>query len=181
MASGSDFGTTAPDLDAYLTLPNFTLQAIVFVATLQLCFYYCDLYTLTAIRGRHEQVIAVGQSVGAGCLLLGILYFVFPPLLLGRGVFFISVILVPPFVTFSRVAFDRIWQAAATRENLLIIGTESQACKVAIELEKRNDLNVMLVGFFDLKPGAQQNATLRGLPVMGSADGDLESIVEAKR
>src|ERR1051325_4136366 len=110
------FWNNSSDLDAYLTLPNFSLQAIVFVATLQICFYYCDLYTLSAIRGRHEQVTAVGQSVGAACLLLGILYFVFPALLLSRGVFFISVILVPTFVTFSRMAFDRIWQAAAAKE-----------------------------------------------------------------
>src|ERR1044072_9373411 len=56
-------------MDAYITLPNFSLQAAVFVVTLHLCFYYCDLYNLAALRGRHEQVIAVGQSVGAGCLL----------------------------------------------------------------------------------------------------------------
>src|ERR1051326_6525110 len=107
------FWNNSSDLDAYLTLPNFTLPAAVFVVTLQVCFYYCDLYTLSAIRGRHEQVIVVSQSVGAGCLLLGLIYFAFPALLLSRGVFFISVTLVPAFVTFSRIAFDRIWQAAA--------------------------------------------------------------------
>src|SRR5689334_4191178 len=109
------FWNNSSDLTAYLTLSNFTLQAVVFVTTLQVCFYYCDLYTLSALRGRHEQVIAVGQSVGAGCLLLGVVYFVFPTLLLSRGVFFISVTLVPAFVTVSRVAFDRVWQAAAPK------------------------------------------------------------------
>ena len=172
------FWNSSSDLEAYLTVPNFSLQAIVFVATLQICFYYCDLYTLTAIRGRHEQVTAVGQSVGAACLLLGLLYFVFPPLLLSRGVFFISVILVPTFVTFSRMAFDWIWQAAAPKENVLIIGTGALACVVAAELEKRSDLNVQLAGFFDLHDQHDTETLLRGLPVLGTSGGELHATTE---
>src|SRR6185312_6719883 len=145
------FWNNTSDFTAYITLPNFTTQAIFFVVTLQICFYYCDLYTLSAIRGRHEQLIAVGQSVGAGCLLLGILYFVFPTLLLSRGVFFISVMLVPAFVTLSRIALDRIWLAAAPKENVLILGTGALASVVARELDKRYDLNVQVAGFVDLK------------------------------
>src|SRR6185295_16014596 len=135
------FWNNSPDFDAYVSLPNFFLQALVFVATLQICFYYCDLYSLNLIRGRHEQLVATGQSVGAGCLLLGILYFIFPGLVLSRGVFFISVTLVPAFITFSRIALDRIWLAAAPMENVIILGTESLACLVAGELRKRDDLN----------------------------------------
>jgi sugar transferase (PEP-CTERM system associated) len=170
------FWNNSSDLTAYLTLSNFTMQAVVFVVTLQVCFYYCDLYTLSALRGRHEQVIAVGQSVGAGCLLLGVVYFVFPTLLLSRGVFFISVALVPAFVTVSRVAFDRVWQAAAPKENVLIIGTGSLACRVAAELDKRHDLNVQLAGFVELDRDVRHPQTLRNLPVLASEDGELQSI-----
>src|SRR5215813_12947718 len=64
--------------DNYIALPDFAWQAVVFVATLQLCFYYCDLYRLNALRGRNAQLISLGQSLGSGCLLLGIVYFIFP-------------------------------------------------------------------------------------------------------
>src|ERR1041385_875320 len=64
------FWNSSSDFDAYIGLPNFTLQAFFFVLTLQVCFYYCDLYSLNAFRGRPEQMIAIGQSLGAGCLLL---------------------------------------------------------------------------------------------------------------
>ena len=173
------FWNNASDFTAYITLPNFTTQAIFFVVTLQICFYYCDLYTLSAIRGRHEQLIAVGQSVGAGCLLLGILYFMFPTLLLSRGVFFISVMLVPAFVTLSRIALDRIWLAAAPKENVLILGTGALASVVARELDKRYDLNVQVAGFVDLKDESGEERTLAGLPVLGKRD-DLQSIVNTR-
>jgi len=165
-------------MDAYLTLPNFSLQVIVFVATLQLCFYYCDLYTLKAIRRRHEQVIAVGQSVGAGCLLLGVLYFVFPSLLLGRGVFFISVMLVPLVVVVSRIALDRIWLAAAPIERILILGTDSLACRVSSELHRRSDLNLSVAGFVHFGSAADEGRILHGLPVMNAGAGNLEAIAE---
>jgi sugar transferase (PEP-CTERM system associated) len=171
------FWNNTSDFAAYVALPNFTLQAIFFVLTLQICFYYCDLYTLSVIRGRHEQFIALGQSVGAGCLLLGILYFVFPTMLLGRGVFFISVTLVPAFVAVSRIALDRIWLAAAPISNVLILGTESLALVVASELGKRSDLNMAVTGFVDLKGTPGEERLLNGLPVLGNKD-DLQSIVQ---
>jgi sugar transferase (PEP-CTERM system associated) len=171
------FWNSSADFTAYIELPNFTAQAIFFVLTLQICFYYCDLYTLNAIRRRHEQMIAVGQSVGAGCLLLGILYFVFPALLLSRGVFFISVMLVPAFVTVSRIALDRIWTAAAPIENILILGDGPLAMMVASELEKRQDLNVRLAGFVNLKNNADEERTERGAPVWSGA-AKLQSLAD---
>src|SRR4051794_30904409 len=164
------FWNDSSAIDAYLTVPGFFLQAGVFVVTLQLCFYYCDLYTMSALRGRHEQVIAVGQSVGAGCLLLGILYFMFPPLVLSRGVFFISVLLVPVLVTGSRIALDRIWQAAAPVERILIVGTESLGCRVSAELEKRSDLNFRVAGFVDLRQLKEGGRTICRFPVLSSPD-----------
>src|ERR1044071_6131520 len=89
------FWDSVSGFEAYVALPEFVWQLLVFVTTLQVCFYYCDLYRPSAIRGRHEQWVALGQSLGSACLLLGILYFIFPSLLLGRGILFISVALVP--------------------------------------------------------------------------------------
>ena len=176
-AVGIRFWNNAEELQAYVGLPNFTVQAAVFVFALQTCFYYCDLYSPSALRGRHEQLMAIGQSVGAGCLLLGIVYFVFPTLLLSRGVFFISVTLVPAFVTLSRIALDRIWLAAAPKENVLIMGTESLAHLVAAELEKRSDLNVEMAGFLDIGDRHGPDSRLRGLPVLGSKT-DLLAVAE---
>ena len=90
------FWDNTPGFNAYTTLPDFAVQLIVFVAALQMCFYYGDLYNLRHTQLRNERLMAIAQSLGAGCLLLGILYYVFPSLLLGRGVFFISVALVAP-------------------------------------------------------------------------------------
>ncbi|HTP34919.1 MAG TPA: hypothetical protein VMJ75_22235, partial [Candidatus Acidoferrales bacterium] len=70
------FWGSASGFEAYIAFPDFVWQAVVFVVTLQMCFYYCDLYRPSAVRGRNEQLIAIGQSLGSGCLLLGTVYFI---------------------------------------------------------------------------------------------------------
>ena len=172
------FWGSAPGFDAYVSLPDFAWQSLVFVATLLLCFYYCDLYRLNTIQGRNDQLIAIGQSLGAGSLLLGIVYFIFPSLLLGRGIFFISVSLVPAFITLSRKALDRIWRAAALKENVLIIGTGNLAASVAGQLLKRGDLNWELAGFAEMETGGAKGRTLFGRPVFEPEESSLVAIVE---
>jgi sugar transferase (PEP-CTERM system associated) len=171
------FWNSVQGFNDYITLPEFTLQALAFVITLQVCFYYCQLYNLGAMRNRNEQWIAIGQSMGSGCLLLGIIYFMFPFLLLGRGIFFVSLALVPAFVALNRITLDRIWLAAAPKERTLILGTSRLASVVAAALAKRNDLNVEFVGFVEPNGTSAGRADLARGPVLGRGE-DLQPIAE---
>jgi sugar transferase (PEP-CTERM system associated) len=168
------FWGSAEGFSAYITLPEFTLQALAFVVTLQVCFYYCQLYNASAIRNRSDQWVALGQSLGSGCLLLGVVYFIFPALLLGRGIFFISLALVPAFVVLNRITLDRIWTAAAPREKVLVLGVSRLATVVASELTRRNDLNVSFAGFVEPNGSVGQADLMHG-PVLGKSE-DLEAI-----
>jgi len=162
------FWGSAAGFSRYIEVPEFIRPAFVFVSTLQVCFYYCDLYNynLNATRSLSEPWNAVGQSIGSGCLLLGFVYFLFSDLLFGRGIFFVSVVLVPVLVRSSRAAFVRIWQSAASGENLLILGAGDLARTVGKELLRRNDLSGRLVGFVDARSRTGSNSLL-GCPVMG--------------
>src|ERR1700733_12568546 len=88
---------------SYVQAPAFLFQTLIFVITLQVCFYYSDLYDLNVIRNRRNQVIGLGQSLGVASLFLGLMYWIFPSLLIGRGVFFISTTLVATFVFTTRI------------------------------------------------------------------------------
>ena len=69
----------------YLSLPDFAVQAAIVVLVCLACFYYNDLYDLSTGYSAVERVLRVEQSLGAASLLLGLLYFMFPGLLLGAG------------------------------------------------------------------------------------------------
>ena len=161
---------------AYVGVSDFLIQLAAFVVILQVSFYYCNLYDLRAIRHRHEMWISLGQSLGVGCLLLGLLYFAFPGLVISRGVFFISIALVAAFVTLNRAMLDRVWMVAAPRENTVILGTGKLGVTVCRELTSRDDLDVSLKGFVSLSADHLADGGILGRPVLGAVD-QLPAIV----
>lgn len=170
------FWNSPDEMESLIRFPDIVWQALVIVIIVQLCFYYSDLYNLSVLRGRSEQLICLGQSLGSACLLLGTLYYVFPGLLIGRGTFLISVFLVAAFIAVNRVFLDRAWQLAAPSQNMLILGAHEIAISVARELKKRDDLNVNLVGFIEANQGDSGPArTVFGHPVLGAVE-DLERL-----
>jgi FlaA1/EpsC-like NDP-sugar epimerase len=153
------------EFDSYIQFPDFAVQVVIFVMIFQICFYYSDLYNVHTTRTRYEQLLCVGQSLGAGCLALGLVYYIFPSLLIGRGVFFISTALAATFVMVSRIALDRAWQFAAPKQNVLILGTHELAVTVARELTRRGDLNLQLLGFVQTAGCTDQQQELFGRPM----------------
>src|SRR5947209_19066729 len=79
------FWNSPGDIESVLRWPDIAIQGLVIIIIVQLCFYYSDLYNLNVLRGRNEQLISLGQSLGSACLVLGAVYYVFPGLLIGRG------------------------------------------------------------------------------------------------
>ncbi len=170
------FWTHPDDIGMVVQFPDIAFQGLMIILIFQLCFYYSDLYNLNVIRGRSEQLICLGQSLGSACLLLGTLYYIFPGLLIGRGIFVISVFLVGAFVTVNRVVLDRTWQIAAPRQNILIMGTQAMALNVARQLMARDDLNIKLVGFVETGRGdAGPDKSIFGIPVLEGAE-NLENM-----
>ena len=162
-------------LDSYVRMPVFGAQALIVAIIVQLCFYYNELYDFHTLRARHVQLICLGQSVGQACVLLGILYFLIPGLMIGRGVFLISMILGTTCIAVSRLVLDRTWQVAAPSQKILILGTGSLAGNVARELTSRSDLNVQVVGFVHSGAASSDEAPLDGYKLLGGMS-DLESI-----
>ncbi len=171
------FWGSAEDFESYIRAPEFLIQATIFVITVQLCFYYSDLYDLRSLRGRREQLICLGQSLGMASLLLGLTYFIFPSLLIGRGVFFISTAIVATLVLTTRIVLDRAWQVGALKQKVLILGTQELALTAARELTRRGDLNLSVVGFLEVRPASGERETECGLerPVLGRLE-DLETV-----
>ena len=133
------FWNNTAEFDSYLTMPDFAGQAAIVVFVCVACFYYNDLYDLTTGYSEVERVLRVEQSLGAASLLLGLFYFLFPGLLLSRGVFIIGMILVTALVLLSRKLLDRAWLLTAPVQRIMILGTGQLALELARELTRRDD------------------------------------------
>jgi sugar transferase (PEP-CTERM system associated) len=119
------------------------------------------------------------QALASASFILAAVYFWFPTLIIGRGVFIIAAFLVIALVIGWRLSFEWLSGQVGPRERLLIIGTSPAALTLARELfERRFELGVDIVGFADPDP------TRVGTPVInpgviGSIE-DIPSIVRAR-
>jgi sugar transferase (PEP-CTERM system associated) len=173
------FWDTPSEFNAFVELPRFGFQVLLFVITLQLCFYYADLYNATRWTSGGQAVRLAG-SLAIGSVLLGSIYYVFPALLIGRGVFYISMALLAASVTLARFLLEAAWRVAGPTQRVLILGTKNLAVVVARELTRRDDLNVRLVGFVGQPGDSLPEETLCGGRMMGSTD-KLEELVVRHR
>src|SRR5262249_29242628 len=158
----------------YTSPPAFLMQALTVPIVLVICCYYNDLYGLKAVRLRGEQFVRLAQALGAGCILLGTLYYLVPELLIGRGVLFIAIALAAATISGMRVGLDRVWQLTAPERNVLILGDGEMALATAREFERRADLNFRVVGF--VAPPGESRRELFGRPVLGDTDGLCEIV-----
>jgi sugar transferase (PEP-CTERM system associated) len=174
------FWNSPTELAAYLAFPDFAVQSAIVVLVCVTCFYFNDLYDLSMAHGSVERVLRIEQSLGAATLLLGSLYFLFPNLLLSRGVFIIAMILATALVVVSRKLFDKAWQLTAPTQSVVILGTGDLALSMARELTKREDLGLRLEGFVTAANSAVKRDDVFGFPVLGTAD-ELERIAKERR
>ncbi len=162
-----------------LVQENGAAKTLLAAGVAQACLYYADLYDLRIAADRPELFVRIVQALGAASFILAVIYFWFPALIIGRGVFVIAAFLVITFVITWRLAF--VWMSGymGPRERLLLVGTSPAAVSLARELhEHRHELGVEIVGFVDADP------RLVGTPVVnpgviGLID-DIPSIVRDK-
>jgi sugar transferase (PEP-CTERM system associated) len=164
------------EFDLFLSSPFFTLQLIARVVVFQICFLYGDLYAPQTLNDRNEQIVSLGKSLGSGCLVMGGLYFLFPGLLVGRGVFVISTAMLAVSILMLRTVLNAAWKAAERPHNTLVLGTEALSTEVAAELSARDDLGANIIGFLSPNPDLRGSTVEPGYPVLGTID-ELEERV----
>jgi sugar transferase (PEP-CTERM system associated) len=167
------FWNDPTEFQRYADSGGFLLQVLTVLIVLETCCYYNDLYDLSVIRPRGEQFLCLAQALGAGCLLLGLLYYLVPGLLVGRGVLFIALALTTTAFSAMRVGLDWLWQLTSREKRVLILGDGEIAVTAARELERRVDLNFRIAGFVTSERTCRTE--LLRHPVFGD-QGDLRAI-----
>jgi sugar transferase (PEP-CTERM system associated) len=155
---------------------NGAYKALLLAGVTQVCLYYSDLYDLRLVAEKRELFTRMLEALGAASFILATVYFWFPDVILGRGVFLISALLVIGLVGGWRLAFNWLGTRMSPRERLLIVGTGSGALALARELfDRRQELGVSIVGFVDPDP-MKVGQPLLNPGVVGAIE-DIPSIV----
>ena len=158
---------------------NGIAKILLVVAIAQISLYYFDLYDARIASDRRELYTRLIQALASTSFALAVLYFWFPALMVGRGVFLIAAVLMMLLVVGWRLAFQWVSGRVGPRERLLLVGTSPAAVDLARELfERRYELGVEIAGFIDPDP-ARVGRPLLNPGIVGTVD-DIPAIVRAK-
>ncbi len=141
------------DAWADLADPEGMTRVLLVVAICTVCLHYADLYELRMISGTRDLLVRLLRALGAASIVLAAVYFWFPDLIIGRGVFLLAAGPITLLVVSWRLAFLWIVRHVGPRERLLLVGTNAASVALARELfEQRDALGVDIVGFVDPDP-----------------------------
>lgn len=140
-----------------------------------ICLYYFDLYDTGIVMNQFEVLTRLVQVLGATCIILAVLYYVFPPVrlelrFLGLGLVFAGICLAG-----LRKLFLWMNRSAVFAERALILGNGILAMSLASEIQKRPELGVRVAGF--VGPTSGDEASMNQVPRLGEIE-DLPAVVE---
>jgi exopolysaccharide biosynthesis polyprenyl glycosylphosphotransferase len=150
----------ANDAGIMLNYEQGLLKIIVVSAAFVTCMYYFDLYDSTILSNRREVLTRLIQVLGTMCILLGVVYYVYPSLGLGRGISLIGLLLVALLLLISRRLFLILNTLPQFAERALILGEGEFAESLVAELQLRSELGVRVVGHIKGLAGGCGNRSL---------------------
>ncbi len=142
-------------------------------------FYLFDLYDFGRIRRRAVLLLRLAQALGAGAMALALVYYLWPQIHLGRGVFLLSLSLMLTFMIVWRSVARWLLGHPRLAERVLILGVKEDAVTIAREMLTNDVAKYEVIGFIGDDP-AQIGQSLINPRVVGVMP-DLEAIVSRHR
>jgi sugar transferase (PEP-CTERM system associated) len=141
-------------------------------------FYLFDLYDFLVMHDRRELVLRLVQALGLAWIALALSFYMYPSLMLGRGISLIALPLALALMVSWRVSIHWFLGHPDFGERILIVGSGNLAVEVAREVLNRPDAGYRIVGFVgndaDLLGKSLINPRVIGLTE------DLDEIVKSK-
>jgi sugar transferase (PEP-CTERM system associated) len=125
------------------------IKIVVVAAIFIVCMYYFDLYDSMVLSNRREVLTRLVQVVGTSCVILAGLYYVYPPLELGRGILAVGILLVALLLAGWRRLFLLVNSLPRFAERALLVGDGPLAENLALEFERRSELGVRVIERLD--------------------------------
>jgi sugar transferase (PEP-CTERM system associated) len=134
------------DAGVMLTYEQGILKIAVISSVFMASMYFFDLYESSILNNPREVLTRIIQALGAVCIILAVLYYIYPPVELGRGIFVIGIILMALLLFFWRRLFLALNVLPRFAERTLILGDGTLSELLRREFSSRPELGVQLVG-----------------------------------
>ena len=106
----------------------------------QISLYFNDLYEFKPEDDPVEMAMRLIQSIGVTSILLAVIYYLFPGVVIGRWVFFASLVVLVLFLVSWRVLYAYVLRKRLFAEKVMLIGDGDLAKDIMEEIKTRREI-----------------------------------------
>ena len=130
------------------------LKILVVVIVAQLSLYFSDLYEFKVTDSPTDLASRLIQSIGVTSVILAVVYYLWPDMIIGRWIFFASLILLLLFLISWRLLYSLGIKKKVFTEKAILLGSGELARNILGEIKSKKDLpyNVDLAMMYDKNP-----------------------------
>ena len=148
----------APGKPSFMLTYQYGSLKILFVSVAFLmCMYYFDLYDSAIVSNRREALVRLIQVMGVAYIALGLLYYLYPPVKLGRGIFQHRFSICRAVVACCGGSyFPSSTARQGLAERVMILGEGTLAESLLHEIETRPELGIRVAGRAQVPANVEQ-------------------------
>jgi len=122
-------------------MEDIWIKAMIIAMVTQLSLYFNDLYEFKTSERTLEVASRLVQAIGITSIVLAILYYIWPDLIIGRWIFFASVLVLIGFVASWRLLYSAVIRKKMFTEKAIMLGDGQLAMNILSEVGQRPDLS----------------------------------------
>jgi len=127
---------------------TFELRSIIFASVMYSSMISMGLYQRHLRDGRKGMFIRTGVAFGIGFVVMSLLFYLFPSLFLGRGVFGLALLFALIGIVIARLVYIKLVNREALNRRILVVGAGKKAHLIESLLKRRTDRRgLTIVGF----------------------------------
>jgi len=168
-----------------MDLELVSLQTIVWLKILlitiiaQVSLFFNDLYEKKITDNYVDLLMRLIQSIGITSIVLAIIYFLFPSAMIGRWVFFISLVFLLLFLVSWRLLYSLVLRRKLFAERAIILGFGELARDILHEVENGKNLSYDISSLIVKEKNQETNNQFRGITIHTGFD-NINEIAEAE-
>jgi len=139
-------------------------KALLITVVCQASLYYNELYNLKVTDTYLELGLRLTKAVGIASIVLALIYYCIPSLLMGRGIFFITLAFLIFLVVSWRYAYNWVLKKKMFTERVIILGRGRLCREIIDEITGSPDSGYQVSGVICIN-STSPSAFFRGIPL----------------
>lgn len=145
--------------------PLIWLKILLITLITQLSLHFNDLYSQKVTNDYFDLFTRIMQSIGITSITLAIIYFIFPSTMIGRGIYFISLIFLLLFIVSWRLLYAFAVKKRYFGEKAIILGNGELANDIINELDAKKDIGYYVSSIICKNGGPETKKDHNTIPV----------------